>query len=238
MLFNPVPSKKKKQEHNRFLFYSDLIYASTMMLATLLIGDIIIIIIFPILFFVSHGLINLGRRTLEKKFPSGKVRFVGFVIGQALHVLPVFMLTESISPSDSSRLGEILYEALAGALAPLSVDYFLRILLAYVVVLSPASVFIKHFFVMFSEKSAEEEDTAVLIGKLERLLILTLGLMGLYTAIALVFIAKTIALFKQLAERRVAERYLVGTLLSFLIAILSLVFVNYASIFALFNEFM
>jgi len=91
---------------------------------------------------------------------------------------------------------------------------------------------------MFLEKSAEEEDTAVLIGKLERLLILTLGLMGLYTAIALVFIAKTIALFKQLAERRVAERYLVGTLLSFLIAILSLVFVNYASIFALFNEFM
>ena len=50
--------------------------------------------------------------------------------------------------------------------------------------------------------------------------------MGLYTAVALVFTAKSIARYKQLEEKEFAERYLIGTLLSLFIAVLGIIFVR------------
>ncbi|MEW5785160.1 MAG: DUF3307 domain-containing protein [Bacillota bacterium] len=56
------------------------------------------------------------------------------------------------------------------------------------------------------------------IGLLERALILTLTLAGAFTAIAFVFTAKSIARYRELENRDFAEYYLVGTLLSTLLA--------------------
>lgn len=58
------------------------------------------------------------------------------------------------------------------------------------------------------------------IGILEREIILLLGLLGQYGAIGFVLTAKSLARYKQLEEQAFAEKYLVGTLLSALIAIL------------------
>jgi hypothetical protein len=57
------------------------------------------------------------------------------------------------------------------------------------------------------------------IGILEREIILILGLMGQYGAIGFVLTAKSVARYKQLENKAFAEKYLVGTLLSALIAI-------------------
>lgn len=57
------------------------------------------------------------------------------------------------------------------------------------------------------------------IGILEREIILMLGLMGQFGAIGFVLAAKSLARFKQLENKSFAEKYLVGTLLSALIAI-------------------
>lgn len=66
-----------------------------------------------------------------------------------------------------------------------------------------------------------------LIGKLERIVILILAIMNLYASIGLVFTAKSLARFKQLEDKDFAEKYLVGTLCSFLVTLILVYFVNY-----------
>ena len=58
------------------------------------------------------------------------------------------------------------------------------------------------------------------IGMLERAVILSLARAGAFTSIAFVLTAKSIARYKELEKREFAEYYLVGTLLSTLLAIL------------------
>lgn len=53
-----------------------------------------------------------------------------------------------------------------------------------------------------------------IIGILERLIIVLLSLLNLWSSIALVFTAKSIARFKQLEDKGFAQKYLIGTLLS------------------------
>lgn len=65
-----------------------------------------------------------------------------------------------------------------------------------------------------------------LIGVLERIVIILLGLLNLWQAIALVFTAKSIARFKQLEEKTFAQKYLIGTLISFIIALLCLIIIK------------
>jgi hypothetical protein len=60
-----------------------------------------------------------------------------------------------------------------------------------------------------------------LIGILERLMIFGLALSGQYGAIGFVLTAKSIVRFKEMENRQFAEYYLVGTLFSSLIALLS-----------------
>lgn len=59
------------------------------------------------------------------------------------------------------------------------------------------------------------------IGVLERLIVCALVLVGEFAAIGLVIAAKTIARFKQLEDRQFAEYYLLGTLASVSVAILT-----------------
>lgn len=58
------------------------------------------------------------------------------------------------------------------------------------------------------------------IGVLERILTLTLVLIGQYAAIALVLTAKSVTRFEALKDRSFAEYYLIGTFSSMLFAIL------------------
>ncbi len=59
------------------------------------------------------------------------------------------------------------------------------------------------------------------IGVLERWLVLLLALAGQWAAVGLVLAAKSLARFEQLKDRDFAEYYLVGTLTSVLVAVLS-----------------
>ncbi len=67
-----------------------------------------------------------------------------------------------------------------------------------------------------------------MIGILERLLALTLVLIGQWGALGLVIAAKSIARFKDLERRRFAEYYLIGTLASMLVAAVSGLLVRWA----------
>jgi hypothetical protein len=58
------------------------------------------------------------------------------------------------------------------------------------------------------------------IGIIERVLVLTFVLVDQYTAITIVFAAKSIARFNELEDRNMAEYYLIGTLLSITFALI------------------
>jgi hypothetical protein len=58
----------------------------------------------------------------------------------------------------------------------------------------------------------------MVIGIIERVLVLSLVLVSQYTAITIVFAAKSIARFNDLKDRKTAEYYLIGTLVSITLA--------------------
>jgi Protein of unknown function (DUF3307) len=63
------------------------------------------------------------------------------------------------------------------------------------------------------------------IGILERLIALTLGLLDQWAGLGLIIAAKSLARFRDLEERRFSEYYLIGTLTSLLVAITSAIVV-------------
>ncbi|MFX1505512.1 MAG: hypothetical protein ACFFDC_05285 [Promethearchaeota archaeon] len=96
---------------------------------------------------------------------------------------------------------------------------------AYFIVIIIGGLFVelllKSLKISFSNSSEKGLPGAgKVIGMLERGIILTLGLLGEFGAISFVFVAKSMARFKQLEERQFAEYYLIGTLASFFFALI------------------
>lgn len=101
----------------------------------------------------------------------------------------------------------------------------LKYIIALLVILKPANV---TFRILFSqnkppvEKITFEKDIKAgqQIGNMERLLMLALLSLGQYTAIALVFTAKSVTRYNRIAnDQSFAEYYLLGTLYSILVVI-------------------
>ncbi|MCW7069377.1 MAG: hypothetical protein OCU17_02015 [Methanophagales archaeon] len=61
----------------------------------------------------------------------------------------------------------------------------------------------------------------MVIGIVERIMVLTFVLVDQYTAITVIFAAKSIARFNELKDRKMAEYYLIGTLSSITFALLA-----------------
>ena len=97
----------------------------------------------------------------------------------------------------------------------------LSILTMLLAVLKPANVFVQK--VLVTEKPDEKVKTRLkhggCIGSLERFIIICMLLLGQYSAVALVFTAKSIVRFKDFEDRSFAEYYLYGTLLSVAVSI-------------------
>lgn len=80
---------------------------------------------------------------------------------------------------------------------------------------------LKYFAISISSQLEEGLPRAGrMIGMLERGIILTFSFFGDFASISFVFLAKSMARFRQLENRQFAEYYLIGTLLSFFFALL------------------
>ena len=106
-------------------------------------------------------------------------------------------------------------------------------ILIFSIILDPASVFIRKLFISISLKTypkiySEELKAGNIIGKLERIIIAILLLNNQFGVIGFVLTAKSIARFKQMENRDFAEKYLIGTLTSFLIVLLSVLILKEA----------
>ncbi len=97
------------------------------------------------------------------------------------------------------------------------------IVIAYMI-----AIFVGHFFTKwvlgfleFNNQSSGIERAGMLIGFLERALIVTFILMDAYQLIGFAIMAKSIARFEELKKREFAEYFLVGTLTSTLFGVLT-----------------
>ena len=169
---------------------------------------------------VLHFFINFTKNKLEKSFPQRRLQIWIFSINQLIHFALligmnyIFNLENSVSN---------LYINLQGY------EYFKTFILyitVFSIVLDPASVLIRKLFISISPKTypkaySEELKAGNIIGKLERIIIAILLLNNQFGVIGFVLTAKSIARFKQMENRDFAEKYLIGTLTSFLIVLIS-----------------
>jgi len=167
---------------------------------------------------VLHFLINFTKNKLEKSFPQRRLQIWIFSINQLIHFALligmnyIFNLENSVSN---------LYINLQGY------EYFKTFILyitVFSIVLDPASVLIRKLFISISPKTypkaySEELKAGNIIGKLERTIIAILLLNNQFGLIGFVLTAKSIARFKQMEDKDFAEKYLIGTLTSFLIVL-------------------
>ncbi len=109
---------------------------------------------------------------------------------------------------------------------------YLLYILAYILMLKPANILIREIFHFFEIKleilhtdKDELPNAGKLIGITERILTLTLIILGQYAAIGFIMAAKSILRFKETQTQK-AEYVLIGTMLSFGIAIITGIFVK------------
>ena len=167
-----------------------------------------------------HFLINFTKNKLEKSFPQRRLQIWIFSINQLIYFALligmnyIFNLENSVS-NLYIKLQE--YENFKTIILYISV---------FSIIFEPASVFIRKLFISISSKTYPKENLEELkagniIGKLERIIIAILLLNNQFGVIGFVLTAKSIARFKQMENRDFAEKYLIGTLTSFLIVLIS-----------------
>jgi len=213
----------RKNASIRGLALHSLVYATCMTCASFALFPLRNAWIVALALSLSHFAVDWAKAMTTGKKPE-RDSVVLFVLDQFLHVVAIMVLARIFQPNAMEYaypMGLLLeyatYEQVRATIG---------ILLIYLVCFQPAAVFIKKLLqkpmgvdnAKVSAKSTQE-NTGRLIGILERFTILTLGLMGQLGAIGLIIAAKSLARFSQLADKDFAERYLVGTLASVLIAL-------------------
>jgi len=181
-----------------------------------------------------HILIDVFKAQIERR-RGPATKFTMLIVDQFLHlVLISFLLPISsftVSESFSSFIGWFSIHTGLN-LSSLPVQRILLIMIVYLYVLFAGAVFIRKLFDLIYKNVPDylqriAGDSSVLdnvktgkvIGIFERLLILTLYLTGNVASITIVIAAKSLARFKNFDNKDFAEYYLIGTLVSVMIAI-------------------
>lgn len=171
----------------------------------------------------SHFVIDFVRAGIDKKHKNRAAHLASFLADQVLHVS---IICASVYIFDLNVQNRLWLSDLASTV-PL--EQILRYALIFIIILDPASVFVKKLSSYISDSSdstsnnGQEHERSVgrVIGKLERIIIVILVICGEIGAIGFVLTAKSLARYKQLNKQDFAEKYLVGTLSSTAIAVIA-----------------
>ncbi|AGA79332.1 DUF3307 domain-containing protein [Echinicola vietnamensis] len=164
---------------------------------------------------LTHYIIDGLKVYLNRSKWLGKY---AFFIDQALHLLVIVVVT----------MGYGLYLGINPWWEMKLSAHSLMIIFAYMVCLKPSNIFIKETLKAYEIKVPGTNDlpnAGKLIGVLERILVLTFILLGEFQAVGFLIAAKSILRFKN-DDILKAEYVLIGTLISFGIAILLGTFVE------------
>lgn len=219
---------EKKQNSKKYMLIHCLIYTIVMGICFyILCRKIVVVLIISSFVFLSHLIIDLLKCKCDKK--TAKYQYIVFLADQAIHMMVLLLSVYIVN----QQMGFLMENELLINGMRVNVKKCMVVAWAALVCWKPAAIFVSLVFKMIPEtviqadqiikvKGNIENEGAKIgswIGILEREIILMLGLMGQFGAIGFVLTAKSLARFKQLENKSFAEKYLVGTLLSALIAI-------------------
>lgn len=201
-----IKERKKKRFRSKYLYLHGL---ATGLLAYLLVGEWKHVFVFFIIA-TSHIVIDAW-----KSYQKENLRY--FLLDQLLHFLVILFVWDLL-------IGD--YQVIINKINVVYQDKsFWAIVLGYLFIIWPVG-----YLVAFSTKQWKHEikdeglyDAGKRIGQLERVLILTFVLIGRYEAIGFLIAAKSVFRFNQIQEhkeRKLGEYILIGTMLSFAIAII------------------
>lgn len=205
-----VKERAERKINSKYLYLHTLIVFALTLLAAWSLSFLWAVLLIT----VSHYLIDMGKSYLEKDTPAV------FIIDQSLHVLIIFVCWIIYSSQYSHLANDISY--LFG-----DVKFWMYVI-AYLIMTMPASVFISNFTSRWvSDVNGLDnslKDAGKWIGIIERVLILTFIMLNQMEAIGFLIAAKSIFRFGELrnsGEQKKAEYILVGTLVSFSVAIIA-----------------
>ncbi|GAG45853.1 unnamed protein product [marine sediment metagenome] len=160
---------------------------------------------------IAHFLLDSFKIYLEIAFP--RKSFEWLILDQILHVGLIFIAWGYLNPTGVQNFIELLKAR----------DFSDRLILIGIgyILMWGGTHFVRRLLekVPPIEEGSGEFKVGMIIGNLERILIFTLTLVGQYAVIGLVLAAKSVARFEELKKREFAEYYLIGTLMSSVIAI-------------------
>ncbi|AWA30257.1 DUF3307 domain-containing protein [Flavobacterium magnum] len=207
-----VSDKEHKKHKSIFLWMHIILHG---ILAWLMVRELRFIA-FALLLALCHGLVDLLKLHLQ----SPKTRRTWFLTDQLLHIVTLMAITIAYTgnPIDTAIFGDRFWLLLTGVL----------------LLTKPASIIIKNIISIWTPESKDTHDSLInagnYIGILERLFVFCFMITGHFDAVGFLLGAKSIFRFgdlMQAKERKLTEYVLIGTLLSFGLAMLTGFLVNY-----------
>jgi len=203
-------AEKKNQSWIRLLQHGVLIFISALILSLNYVS-MNLVILCAALSIVHMSLDKFKVTALERIF---KEEWKSLAVDQLLHLfsIPILMiLTGFLDYTNTVQWVKGVYGSQT------TIIY----LTGYCLTIWGGAVFVKKFLNMFELEGMDKGliDAGRYIGILERIAITTLVIFNQYSAIGFILAAKSIARFKELDDRKFAEYYLIGTLMSSLFAL-------------------
>lgn len=200
-----VVDKETRKHQSKYLYYHIALHG---FLACVIVGELHFII-FGISLATAHGIIDF----IKLKFQKTKTKRLWFWLDQLAHLLTIAVVFR-------------LYTNI-----PLELFEFtntnLLLITALVFLTKPTSILIKNAISIWTPENKDKKESSLsnagnYIGILERLFVFTFIITGHFEAIGFLLAAKSIFRFgdlKEAKDRRLTEYVLIGTLLSFGIAL-------------------
>ena len=202
-----VADKETKKHKSIYLYVHILLHG---VLAAILAGEIRFIP-YAVLIAVTHGIVDLIKLNFQKK----KTKRTWFVVDQIAHILIL--------------IGAVLLYQNKSIINFWSDNEFWILITGLLLITKPTSIFIKTIISIWSPESQNSHQDFSLanagnyIGILERLLVVCFILTSHFEAIGFLLAAKSIFRFgdlKEAKDRKLTEYVMIGTLISFGIAII------------------
>lgn len=209
-----VLDKEKKIHKSIYLYIHTTLHG---ILAWILVGEMAFGW-FALALALSHGFIDF----LKLKFQSPKTKRNWFLLDQILRLLVIIGIT-------------LLYQKTDFDFTNVLSNSFWYVLTGLLLLTTPTSILIKNIISIWTPENKNGGDTSLAnagnyIGILERLFVFCFILTGHFEAIGFLLAAKSIFRFgdlKEAKDRKLTEYVLIGTLLSFGIALLTGLMVQY-----------
>lgn len=240
--FYPKQLKKLNDKKIIFLVIHALIYIIFFLILFFVSQDFLSISLIIAGLFIFHFLIDYFFIKIGKETKNTALFIINQIIKLLILLIIWFILKDSII--DVAVINEFLQELDLFA----DIEKIISVVCILLLIVKPASLFIEKV-ITFVDVNAEDENVdefqvleikedkenekethtkkninyGSLIGILERISIVLLAVLNLWASIALVITAKSIARFKQLEDKKFAQKYLIGTLLSLVITLVVLI---------------